>query len=95
VLVTGYRNVIRTFHRDPDLGRLKLAYFVVALIYNFTESAVRTLNPVWIGLLLAAMAVPENSLSEGHRNHDDTDILAEPEVHENHLVGAKLRQVRA
>ena len=58
VLVTGYRNVIRAFRQDRDAGRLRLAYFVVAVVYNFTESATRIMHPVWILFLLAIVAVP-------------------------------------
>jgi exopolysaccharide production protein ExoQ len=58
VIVTGYRNVLAAFRRNPEAGRLRLAFFVVALTYNFTESGIRTLNPVWIAFLLATLAVP-------------------------------------
>jgi O-antigen ligase len=58
-LIAGYRNIIAGFRRDPDIARLKLAFFVIVLIYNFTESAIRETNPIWIMLLLAIVAVPE------------------------------------
>jgi O-antigen ligase len=58
VLVTGYRNAIAAFHRDLETGRLRVAYFVVAVAYNFTESAFGTMNLVWIFCLLAIVAVP-------------------------------------
>jgi hypothetical protein len=35
-----------------------LAYFVVAVAYNFAESAFGSLNPVWIFFLLATFTVP-------------------------------------
>src|SRR3989449_9603612 len=37
VMAWGYQNVVVALHRDPELGRLKLAFFVVALLYNLTE----------------------------------------------------------
>ena len=58
VLVTGYRNVIAALRQDPGTGKIRLAYFVAAVAYNFTESAIRTMNPVWIFFLLAITAVP-------------------------------------
>ena len=58
LILTGYRNVVRAMRTDPSEGRLKLAYFVIAVAYNFTESAVRILHPVWIFFLLATAAVP-------------------------------------
>ncbi len=65
VMVTGYRNVVGAFRRDPQAGRLGVAYFVVAAAYNFTESGFRMMNPVWIAFLLAIMAVPETPPREG------------------------------
>ncbi len=59
VLVAGYRSIFATFRTKPDLAEIRLAYFFVAIIYNFTESAIRTMNPVWIVFLLSVMAVPD------------------------------------
>jgi O-antigen ligase len=59
VLVTGYRNIFATLRTKPGLAEIKLAYFFVAIVYNFTESAIRTMNPVWIVFLLSVMAVPD------------------------------------
>ena len=61
VVASGYRNIMNGLRTDPDSGRLKLAYFVIALSYNFTESAIRMMNPVWIIFLLVSTAVPEPS----------------------------------
>jgi O-antigen ligase len=58
LIITGYRNAIAAYRRDPDVGRIRLAYFVVAVVYNFTESAVRILHPVWLCFLLATIFVP-------------------------------------
>lgn len=58
VLLTGYRNTIGGFRSDPDMGRLRLAYFVVAVIYNFTEAGFRMLDPIWIVFVLSAMSIP-------------------------------------
>jgi exopolysaccharide production protein ExoQ len=56
VIVTGLRKVIHAVGRDPDIGSLRLAYLVLALIYNFTEAAFKMMNPVWIFFLLAVIA---------------------------------------
>ena len=58
VLVTGYRTVVGAFRRNAEEGRLRLAYFVVAVAYNFAESAFGSLNPIWIFFLLATITVP-------------------------------------
>lgn len=52
VLITTYRNITRSVRRREETSGLLLAYFVVALIYNFTEAAFKELHPLWIFLLL-------------------------------------------
>jgi O-antigen ligase len=59
VYVTSYRNIVRALRRDANTGSLRLAYFVVALVYNFTESAIRIMHPVWILFLLVSVEVRE------------------------------------
>jgi exopolysaccharide production protein ExoQ len=64
VIVTGYRGVVDMLRLDPEAGRLKVAYFVIGVIYSFTEAGFRLLNPVWICFVLAAIAVPKNPIKE-------------------------------
>lgn len=53
VLVAGYRRVIAAFRVNPRAGIIMVAYFVVGVIYNFTEASFfRMMTPVWIYLLL-------------------------------------------
>ncbi|MBZ5723515.1 MAG: hypothetical protein LAP87_00820 [Acidobacteriia bacterium] len=61
LIVKGYRNVMAALRRDPDTGRLWLAYFTVAVIYNFTEATIKMMSPIWILFLLATIAVPKIS----------------------------------
>jgi hypothetical protein len=58
LFVTGFRNLFAGFRRDISTSGLKMAYFMVAIIYNMTEAAFRTQNPVWILFLLSIVAVP-------------------------------------
>jgi O-antigen ligase len=58
VLATAYHTVASAFRRNPEEGKLRLAYFTIAVAYNFAESAFVSLNPVWILFLLATVAVP-------------------------------------
>jgi exopolysaccharide production protein ExoQ len=62
LIATGYRNVISRLRRDPSTAGLMLAYFVVALAYNFTEAAFKSLHPVWIFFVLAIVAVPKSAV---------------------------------
>ncbi len=64
VIAMGFRNVVLAVRKDPDTGKLMLAYFVLALIYNFTEAGFKMMNPVWIFFLLATIAIPKVAFSE-------------------------------
>jgi exopolysaccharide production protein ExoQ len=58
VLIASYRTVVRAYRRNAEEGKLRLAYFVAALAYNFAESSFGPLNLIWIFFLLATMSVP-------------------------------------
>jgi O-antigen ligase len=60
VMTWGYRGIVRTLRSSSTIGRLKLAFFVVAAIYNLTEHAFRELHPVWIIFLLAVTVIPDS-----------------------------------
>jgi O-antigen ligase len=59
LMVTGYRNVMRELKTNPEMGRLKLAFFFMCLVYNFTEASFKMGSPVWIMFLWAAMGYPK------------------------------------
>jgi O-antigen ligase len=61
VVGTGYRNMIKRFHRDWNFSILYLAYFAAALVYSLTEAGFRMMNPMWICFLLATFATPEGA----------------------------------
>jgi O-antigen ligase len=76
VIATSYRSAAVGFRLDPEVCSLKIGYFVVALIYNFTEGAFKMMAPVWISFLLATMAKPR-VLARG--------ALAQPRLREESL----------
>jgi exopolysaccharide production protein ExoQ len=57
ILTTGYWRACKAFRRDPELGSLMLAYIITGAIYSITEAGFRTLNPIWIFILLAVVCV--------------------------------------
>jgi len=61
LIVTGYRRVLAAFRREPETGRLMLAFFLVSVIYPFTEAGFRMMTPTWIAFLVAIMAAPINA----------------------------------
>jgi len=59
LFVSGYRNVVSAYRRDPSTGSLRLAFLVIAAVYNVTEAAFKVMHPVWIAFFLAVTAVPQ------------------------------------
>lgn len=57
VMVAGYRQVMRTLRTAPGIGNLKLAYFLICVVYNFTEGGIKMMSPVWICFLLSIIAI--------------------------------------
>ena len=58
LIVTGYRNALAVFRRDPHAGRLRLGFFTAAVIYSLTEAGFRMMGSIWTAFLLAIIAVP-------------------------------------
>jgi len=58
VMAQGYRNVLVALRQDRELGRLRLAYFVAAVLYNLTEAAFKVVHPIWVIFILAVMRTP-------------------------------------
>jgi exopolysaccharide production protein ExoQ len=55
ILVTGYRQAVACFRRDPNLGGLLLTYIATTAFYSISEVGFRVLTPSWIFLLLAVV----------------------------------------
>ena len=61
LLVTAYRRGVTAARLQTPLGSLRLAYFIVAVAYNFSEGGFKMMNPVWI-VLLMAIAIPSEEV---------------------------------
>jgi exopolysaccharide production protein ExoQ len=61
VIVAAYRNALATLQTNPDLGRIRMAFIAVALVYNVTEAGFRMMTLTWIVLLLSAIILPETA----------------------------------
>lgn len=66
IVISGYRRIHDLLRNDPAGAQLRLAFFLVVIIYNFTEAAFKSLHPVWFAFLLAVMAVPKPRFEYGH-----------------------------
>lgn len=64
VIVSGYRNAFAVYRQHTDLGSIKIAFFVVGVVYSLTEAGFRMMSPVWIAFLLAVIYVPPSLLQQ-------------------------------
>lgn len=58
-ILAGYRNLVDGFRKQVPAAPLKLAFFIIALIYNITEATFKVMHPIWITFLFAIIAVPK------------------------------------
>jgi len=58
LIVTGYRNGVALYRRDPHAGALRLSFLTAAIVFAFTEAGFRMLSPDWFGFLVAVTAMP-------------------------------------
>jgi O-antigen ligase len=79
LVFAGYRHVTAAFRRDPLLGRMVLAFYVVALLYNITEAAFKVMTPIWIMFLFCVCAGARVTSPGPELLHDPAD--PEPASH--------------
>jgi exopolysaccharide production protein ExoQ len=91
MIVTGYRNMIVCFRRNPDAGRFRLALFLTVIVSSFTEAAFRTIGVSWIIFLLTTMATREGSLHKSVPRAQMTAMTSKPEFSETIAMGDTFR----
>ena len=58
LLVTGYRRIAPAVISQTQMGSLRMAFFVVAVAYDFSEFGFKMMHPVWLTFLLATSITP-------------------------------------
>jgi exopolysaccharide production protein ExoQ len=87
LLITAYLRIASALRWGAPAASLRLAYFIVAVAYNFTEAAFKMMGLVWITFLLVMMA-PEAPL-QGYSpplGLDQTDDLGESKQEATRVV---------
>jgi O-antigen ligase len=84
IFVKAYRDAVAVFRQDPPAGSLWLAYIFAAVFYSITEAGFRSLAPMWIFLLLAAVAA-------GGTARSITGVQPEPVTLKRTLPTTRLR----
>jgi exopolysaccharide production protein ExoQ len=64
ILISGYRRITAAVRSGAPVASLRLAYFIVAVTYNFTEASFKMMSPVWMAFLIATMILPETPVQE-------------------------------
>jgi O-antigen ligase len=59
IIITGYRNAVKSMAVNYDIGMLKMAYLIAALVLSFTEVGFRMLSTSWMTFLMASMCFSE------------------------------------
>jgi exopolysaccharide production protein ExoQ len=62
VIISGFRNILQELRKDQTAARLKMAFFVICLVYNFTEASFKMMSPVWFTFLWAVILVPRSRM---------------------------------
>lgn len=92
ILATGWLRAFQVIQRHPQLGSLMLAYITSGAVYSITEAGFRTLNLMWIFILLSVVSVSAAHAalfqSTGSRKPHRTTTVRRP-VYAWHMPGAE------
>ncbi len=88
LLLSTYRKVRRSLVTDPSFGMLRFAFFIVAIVFNYTEAAFRGLHPMWFLFLAIAVEAKSAREQEGQATDSSTgrvpdrlELVARVRVH--------------
>lgn len=57
-IISAYKKISKTLFVNFDYGRLQMAFFIIILIYNFSEASFKDLHILWFILILIGTEVP-------------------------------------
>jgi exopolysaccharide production protein ExoQ len=80
IIARGFRRVVAGAQREQNLSLLRIGFFVVALVYNFTEGAFKMMSPVWITFLLSIMAIPARKPAKAKPSLEVPEAALLPEI---------------
>jgi exopolysaccharide production protein ExoQ len=80
MLFATFRKITAALLQDLDLARLRMAFFIVIVLYNFTEASFKATHLLWTIFFLIAVRVPQlgrildkSNLSQVASIDDQTD----------------------
>jgi exopolysaccharide production protein ExoQ len=66
LFIATFRKIRLELFRNLEWGRYRLGFLAAVILYNWTEAAFKTLNPVWFVFYLIAMDYPRALLATAH-----------------------------
>lgn len=61
LLVVTWRKALRALLHDRELGRFRLGFLVIVILYNWTEASFKAVHPMWTLFYLIAMDYPQSA----------------------------------
>jgi O-antigen ligase len=90
LFVATFRKIRLELFRNFEWGRYRLGFLVAAILYNWTESAFRTVSPVWFVFYIIAMDYPqpeyESVVESGAVLEEDAELAIPQGEHSRMIV---------
>jgi exopolysaccharide production protein ExoQ len=78
MVIAGYGKIIKLVRNNVETAGLRMAFFFICMVYNFTEASFKMQSPVWIFFLWAFMGASYASKTPNNRKKPFT--AADPGV---------------
>jgi len=80
LFVATFRKIRVELFRNFELGRYRLGFLAALILYNWTEAAFKTINPLWFLFYLIAMDYPRPCLTTAQPSIEDAELEETREV---------------
>src|SRR5438067_5282499 len=87
LFVATFWKIRRELFRNFEWGRYRLGFLAAVVLYNWTEAAFRTLNPIWFAFYLIAMDYPKPE----YESMVESSTVPEEEAELAYLPGEKIQ----
>ncbi len=74
LFIATFRKIRVELFRNFEIGRYRLGFLAALILYNWTEAAFKTLNPLWFVFYLIAMDYPRRRLTTAHPSIEPAEL---------------------
>ena len=78
MVIAGYGKIIKLVRNNVETAGLRMAFFFICMVYNFTEASFKMQSPVWIFFLWAFMGA--SYAAKTPNNRKKPFVAAEPNL---------------